>query len=790
MDSIRRPKAFFNKSKREGCAPLTVAFNDSSFTNVNVFPIISYTWNNGANPNVTQSGTLAPPPASNSIVPGYTFTYANPGTYFPYLQIQTLGGCSSNSYTDTIVVVNPPNVAMTLTPNLSVCAGQSLQVNMTSTNVPAPQHWHVQSGDNYFSGCVSNPNPVWATTIYPGIYGFTVSAYLNSCSATVVSIQTVEVKGPAVALRYKTNCTNKLSVDFDYALRDAQTATLNFGVNAASQIVVPGTPNGISTGSTTFVYPSTGNFTATLYGFNSNGCGTYSQSRFVTVRQPSAAFNYTPIVCKDALVDFTALTFTDNLVGCGVGYAWYVDTLRPSHESNNILNTFFTTVGIHTITLRVKDLNGCEDTSRTTFRVAKPVPTFSFNHNPICFSQYPVQLNNLTPQTPDVVNSFTWMYGPPLNQAPFPQTTSTVTGVGTQTYNFSIGSSPTQTFDVKLIAKDVAGCIDSIRQKIQVNNPQALIYPLPNACIPTGSVNFYFYNQPTYTSYTLNFGPGSYSLSTSISSANITFTQSGIFTPTLTVKDNAGCIANYVVPNQFEVQTYPIPDFTLQTSTGLFGTNYCIPRGSAVTLTLTSTSTTAFPVYYQWNMGVPPLQPPGNNTGATRSYTQAGTYTLTLNLYPATAPCVASKSIIVNLYDEPRAEATANETVFCMGDPVVFTMANDTAVHHWQWDFGDNQATPIYSGNNPKSISYNYQPGFFPSNTNGQLLVILSFASPNDVCKNLDTIRVKMIRILPDFKRNNELTLSDYAHCLGITDSFSNTSTSNGTFITYTWTFW
>ena len=788
FDSIRRPTAFFNKNKREGCAPLTVEFADSSFTNYNVFPITSYTWNNGASPPFIQTGVLTPAPAANSVVPNFTYTYANPGVYYPFLQIQTLGGCSSTSFVDTVIVVNPPDIAMTLTPNLTVCAGQTMMVNMTSTNVPAPQHWHVESGPNYFSGCVTDPSPVWAYHT-PGVYGFTVSAYLNSCSATAVPMQTILVTGPAVAMRYVTNCTNKLHVDFNYALRDVQSATINFGASPTSTFFIAGSPGNTITGTSTYTYPSTGNYTASITGINANGCAPYTQTMVVTVRQPSAVINFTPVVCKDNYVDFTAQTFTDNLVGCGMGYAWFVDTLAPFIYSNNAMQTFFTTVGMHTVTLRVKDQNGCEDRKTETFRVANPVPTFTFNHNPICFSQYPAQLLNLTPQTPDVVNSFTWMYGPPLNSAPFPQLIQTVTGVGTQTYNFPMGASPSRTFDVKLIAKDVNGCLDSIRHKIQVNNPEAFIYQPPNACIPSGSATFYFYSQPTYTNYFLNFGTGSYSASTSGPSANIVFTQPGSFNPTLTVTDNAGCISSYSLNNPFEVQTYPVPDFTLQTSTGLFGTEFCIPRGSAVTLTLTSTSATAYPVYYQWNMGLPPLQPAGTASGATRSYTNPGTYVLVLTLVPATAPCVISKSITVNLYDQPRAEAIADKTVFCKGDPIQFTMANDTAVHHWQWDFGDNQPTQVYTQISPKSISYNYQPSFFPSSTNGNLLIILSFASPNDVCKNIDTIRVKMIRIMPDFKRNNELSLSDYAHCLGISDTFSSTTASNSGVLTYTWNF-
>jgi gliding motility-associated-like protein len=46
-----------------------------------------------------------------------------------------------------------------------------------------------------------------------------------------------------------------------------------------------------------------------------------------------------------------------------------------------------------------------------------------------------------------------------------------------------------------------------------------------------------------------------------------------------------------------------------------------------------------------------------------------------------------------------------------------------------------------------------------------------------------------VVRVIPGFKRNNELSLADYAHCLGFTDTFSNTTTSNASVLSYTWNF-
>ncbi|HQQ95110.1 MAG TPA: PKD domain-containing protein [Bacteroidia bacterium] len=785
-DSIRRPTALFTKNVKEGCAPLAIVFNDSSYTDWNLFPITSYTWNNGATPPVTQTGTLAPAPAANSVIPNFTYTYTTPGIYYPFLEIQTQGGCSHKSFIDTITVVNPPNIAMTLTPNLSVCAGQSVQVNLSTTNIPPPQHWHVQSGENYFSGCVSDPHPVWAYH-NPGVYDFTITAYLNSCSVSIVPVQTIQVKGPAVAAYYTTNCANKKLVDFTYALRDVQNVVLNFGTGAASALSIPGSPGNTLTGTTSYSYNATGDYTASITGVNAiNGCGPYTQTMLVTVREPLASFSMPSVVCQYAPLALTAVTSTDNLVGCTTGYVWTINQQTPQHFTNNIYTTQFMTTGIDTVKLRVKDVNGCEATQTQTIRVANPVPSFTFNFNPICFSQYPVQLINTTAQSPDPVNSYTWMYGPPLNTAPFPQTSSIVIGTGTQTYNFNIGSSPTQTFDVKLVARDVNGCTDSLRHKIQVNNPQAFYWAPQYTCTPGGAVTYYFQSQNTYTNYNLSFGGAIAPINTPNNSTQVNFPGAGTFTPVLTVTDNQGCTNTF--SSTIGVQVYPIADFTLQTSTGLLGTSFCKQKGSSVTLSLTSVSSTFSPTYYQWDLGIPPVLPAGTNSNAGTSYTAAGTYTLKLTLMTS-APCIHTKSLVVNIYDEPEGEASIDKNPFCMGDPIMVTLRNDTAVHHWQWDFGDSQPTQVLSLPSHTTIAYNYLPTFFPLASNGELTILLTMASPFDVCKTIDTIRVKMIRVLPDFKRNNELALSDYAHCIGPGDTFSNTTISNASALSYTWSF-
>src|SRR5439155_8008735 len=95
-DTLRKPTAWFNKDKKEGCAPLVVNFRDSSQAYLAPYPysITGYTWNNGAQPPQIISG---PPPTFSNV----TFTYSTAGTYTPFLIIQTAQGCIDTSFVET-----------------------------------------------------------------------------------------------------------------------------------------------------------------------------------------------------------------------------------------------------------------------------------------------------------------------------------------------------------------------------------------------------------------------------------------------------------------------------------------------------------------------------------------------------------------------------------------------------------------------------------------------------------------------------------------------------------------
>lgn len=790
-DSIQVPNANFNMNKKEGCVPLTVTFRDSSMTFNSNFtnPIVSYTWCNGAPSNpVFVSGNLAAPlQPTSSVIPNQVFTYTAVGVYHPYLMITTALGCTATAHVRTVTVSNPPAFTYTL-PSSPVCAGVSSQFTLAAVSPATINHWHIESDNGFFSDCTTDLLPSWKFT-HPGVQNFTISAYQNGCKTESIIPQTIVVKGPVAKLRYETNCSNKKSVNFYYHLQDVQTAQLSFG-DGTPTITIAGIPNGIVGNNMVHVYASTGDYTATIKGFNTpNACGPYTFTTVVTVREPIASFTMPAVSCRAAFQSFTAGVYPDNLVGCGRGYTWFIDNRKPIQSSVPLYVDTFSNLGFHTIRLLVKDVNGCTDEMTQQFRISAPAASFNFAANPVCFSDLPVNINNTTPQLPDAVNNFTWTY-----VDNYLNSNAIITSNFTTTLNAPVpfntlfySSAPTKTTSVLMIAKNSYGCIDSMRKNLTINNPLALILFIQNSCIPGPATQIPALSSPTYTNYTYFFGDGQ-SLSSTTAFTTHVYSTPGIYSPTLEVTDFGGCKSRDS-SQTIEVHAKPVPSFTYVSNiSNLTSTVYCLINAN---LGFTNNAISSYPVnntfplQYIWDLGSgPPTGPLGTTNTAGKTYTAAGTYTAKITSQTSAPNCSATQTLVINVYD-PKADFDLDKDKYCLGSTITLSTQNVANTHHLQWDFGDSQPTGTFVPSQTITF-YNYN--YFPTATNGSVTIILTAASPGNECKDVKTKTIQILRILADFNRNAELTLNDYANCLGTEELFKDISTTNSNSqLDYSW---
>ncbi|MDI1354205.1 MAG: PKD domain-containing protein [bacterium] len=794
FDTIQKPSAFFKVDKAEGCVPLSVKFMDSSWTFKSTAPvngytnsITSYTWYSGAGP--TLSGTLAPPPASNSAIPIYLYTYTAVGVYSPSLSIQTKMGCPSTSFVGTITVVDPPIISYAL-PSGNVCAGQPFQFTLSAGTSGPVQHWHVDTDNGFFSACVSNATPSGIFT-HLGPHNFTITAYKNSCMSSTVGSQVINVIGPLVKAWYKINCSSK-TIDFNYNVRDASSASIDYGEGLGS-VVLPVDTSGFIT----HTYANTGDYTVTLKAFNSgNGCPPFTQTLSVHVRNLTSSFTLTPVICKNSRISPNSTGCTDVLVGGGKTYIWLFDNLPPEYTTAQLYlsNAVFTVVGIHTASLLVKDQNGCVAISSQSFRVSEPSPNFTFNANPICVSNYPLVMINQTPQIPDPVSNYTWSV---LSGTILLSTIVGTTPAHSPTYALIPIGSQSRTLQIICTALNSISCTASYSNIITINDPSINFSATsPGMCIPGPPVQFNVNAAPSHTLYQINWGDQT-NTSNPTWTTSSTYTLShqylttGIYTPTVTLTDNGGCSKALILSNVY-VQAPVAPTFTFFNikSPATTGSLFCMP----VTLSVTSTSDSLlFPLQYNWHSGKPGVNWNVSSSfvsGAT--YTNTGIYNYSLMLVTIPSGCTSlfSKSLQI---DDPQIdfviEPDNERTTYCLGDPITMRVTNTKGSGYWDWDFGDGNSRGPFTNPAFQSVLV-YENTYFPESTNGMLTFqVVGRVFGNIQCKDFKRRTLNIIRAFPDFKRNEDLLIIDYKHCLGKTENFTNLSTTNGGPLTYTWNF-
>jgi gliding motility-associated-like protein len=756
-DSIRRPTAWFTKDKKEGCAPLIVNFRDSSFTSP-TYPITSYTWNNGATPATTVSGTI-PPPVVNP-----TFTYSSPGTYTPFLIVQTLGGCIDTSFVDTIHVVNPPNISFSFSPSVA-CWNQPVQIiNTSPTLTPAIQHWHVESDNGFFSHCINDPNPSWNFT-HVGTHTFALSGYHYSCKGTSSSTAAVTVNGPIVRSRYETNCTNRKTVSFVSHLQDVQNATLNFGDNTSVNIA--GAPGSSVSHSVAHTYSASGNYTAVITASNAaTGCAPNTFTMLVTVRDAVASFTMPAVACASVAQMFDASSSQDVSIGCKRGYVWYIDNFPPIDTTQPVLYQNFTAAGIHTVMLMVKDENSCADTMKATFRVSAASPNFTMSANPICLSSGSVTMINTTLQTPDPITSYSWNFGDG----------SAINTQTNPTHFYTSATIPSQSYTISLTATNSEGCTDTKTLTIQVNNPSAALSNIPSLpCVGTPVV---FTAPPGYVTYTFSFGVGN-PVTVNTNTVSYTYTAAGVYTSSVSIIDNGGCKSSS--NNNVSVQGTPTANFSFSSANATSTNNIC--TGSPVTFI--STSNSQHQLNYNWNLNTG--SPVVNSGTVVSTYTAVGQIPISLTVTTIPNGCVSVITKTLSIFGA-KANLQLDKTTICLGNAITFNVKDSSTVYAWQWDFAGGVTSPtIYASPAPSPTVSNIYT-FYPASTNGSATVSITYWSSQMACAYSATQAIQILKIDADFIRNSEIQKSDSIHCLNVPDIFSNTTPGSSNY-NFSWAF-
>ncbi len=318
-------------------------------------------------------------------------TYAVPGAY-PVVQTITDAQGQSNSFIDTISVVNPPTAYFIPGP---ACGGQPVMFTDSSFAVMdsiASWQWTFGDGDSAFV-----PNPVHAYAI-DSTYAVTlvVTSY-SGCSSTFQD--TITFSSPPAA-------------DFSFPNNQCAFAPVNF---MDLSVPVPGdSVTGwewtFGDGDTAYVqhpvhsFDSAGIFTVQLVAFSGSGCGDTVSYDITIVPGASASFTLSGTCAGDSV------QFTNTSVPAGNTYLWAFGdgdssmAVDPMHQ--------YPGTGNYSVTLIASTVNGCNDTITAPLQVSQPVsPSFSVAPNTICVG-FPAYFFNTSVVAPgDSVISVKWNFG-------------------------------------------------------------------------------------------------------------------------------------------------------------------------------------------------------------------------------------------------------------------------------------------------------------------------------------------------------------------------------------------
>ncbi len=359
----------------------------------------------------------------------------------------------------------------------------------------------------------------------------------------------------------------------------------------------------------------------------------------------------------------------------GATYTWtgpngYTATGLTPSRPNCTLNM----AGTYTCVTHV----GSQTNTATTEVVIYAQPTANFTNTTVCAGNT-TQFTSTSTTNPagQTIGSFQWNFGDG----------STGTGQNaTHTY------AQPGTYQATLTVSTGNGhCTDQITKTVTVEAAPTASFTATTVCQGDATQFTSTSTGQAINNYQWNFGDGSTGTG---QNTTHTFTQPGNHQVTLTVQTAGGCSDQ--ITQTVTVNAQPTASFNATT----------VCQGEATQFTSTSTGQ---PNSFQWNFG-----DGQNGTGqsANHTYTQPGTYHVTLTVQSASG-CSDQITQVVTVNALPTSNFTA--TSVCQGNPTQFTSTSTGQPNSFQWNFGDG------STGTGQTVSHNYSAaGSYPVTLNVQ----------------------------------------------------------------------
>jgi PKD repeat protein len=704
-------------------------------------PVTSYLWEFGDG-----KDTLINAPASGNV--SHIYAYGN--NYTVVLTVKTALGCEAKS--QRALTISPGPAAKFSYENSCTGAATSFKDLSVVNSGPSIVNWSWNFNDpSSFSNNISglqNPYHVFNTA---GTYIVSLTVGNSSgCYNTVTKSVVINPK-PAVDFDWSGSCIGSTKFTVNTSVTNISTiASYNWDFGDGSVHDVTRNP--------VHNYMVTGNHTVILTIVTASGCKN-SVSKIVSISPQPSAFFSSNSSCLGTSTEFTDESFYSTGVPV-TAWHWDFGVNANLKDTSNLQNPtwIYKTLGVYEVKLTVTAQNGCQNTVTLPSQVfGNPTANFTYTVSPCGKGAVYFQDSSYNKQAPII--SYDWEF---------------------EANHFSTLQDPVYVFysadscyDVRLIAKDVRGCVDTIVKQACVPAEFDFSFSATNNCLfdsayfsPLEMSN----STGTLASFYWNFGDpksGTNNISTKRLPAHY-YDQPGTYSVSLSAIDIYNC--SKMIYREITVLPQPVSYFT--STEGACDSSMYFNEASY------STGSTISRWTWEFGDGVVQTIVAPDSPDISHKYAVPGQYTVSLTVVNSTG--CTSKTTVTGVVVKPCLEAAFQlyDTLTCQNNILTFLDKSNASntTNEWYWDFGDG--THLKYSSYINRISHKYT-----SSGNFKVQLILSTIVTGKKVSDTSKLSVNV----------NPTPLPDFIFgvvCHEQTAVFTNMTSGNGTkIVSYNWNF-
>ena len=686
----------FTATVLEGCAPLTVFFQNTS----NMQDSINFhMWDFG-------DGNVE---FREEYRDSVTHTFTEGGEFTISLALFTT---PDNMPFDKVkpgyIKVNTPDADFTVADDTGTVNFTAMFTDQTTTpGTSTLTDWLWLFGDGNTS-TQQNPTHVYADT---GVYTVRLEVENSTgCRDTIIKVDTIVVIPPIVIADFGISDSADC-IPYDVTFTDSSTTT-------SSEPIVTwawdfGDGNTSTQQNPTHTYITAGVYDVTLIVVDGTNYTDTVTKQVEAYALPDVRFGADPTyACVPVAIRFTDSTITDTTIA---SWLWDFGNGATSNVQNPI-EGFNVGPADLDVQLTVTDVRGCVDSTLKPgyLNLFDPQPDFSISKAPACVGDS-LQFTDISIVDTTVI---AWKWGFGTGDSSFFQNPKYVY------YNSGV-------YNVGLEIITVIGCTLRVDKQIRVDFPPIAEFDAVDTigCAPL-LVNFMSQAQATsnpVSSWTWDFGNGNIAGTPNPSTV---YSNIGDYTVTFVPGDSIGCTDT--VTGTIHVVNLAGSNFIGDVTGG------CAPH----TVNFTDASNTGLPITnWHWDFG------DGNTSDQqhpTHTYTSDGSFSVTLTVSDnSNCSSTFTRTNYINLQG-PTADFTADDVGKCEKETVNFTDVTVTSsnIVDWQWDFGDGTTSSLQNpqhhyvdgGGFTVSLTVTDQFGCINTNFEGVFIKpapLVNFSAPN-----------------------------------------------------------